>query len=145
MASTETKINLAQFIMKKMLKILNEKEKEAKSKRKKTSKSLFTVSCVTLITHYAKSLEILQPKYKMVQIAVVYNLASIAKMGYKDPDNNGNFVKIRGDEGEEDEPAQAPKTHTLGQIMDVLAELQISVGHLNSRFDRMDEDRKSVV
>ena len=121
MASTGTKINLAGFIIKKVLKILREKEKEAKSKRKKTSKSLFAISYLTLITHYAKSLEILQPKYKMVEIVVVYNLASIAKMGYKDPDNNGNFVKIRGDEGEEDEPAQAPKTHTLGQIMDVLA------------------------
>ena len=62
MASTGTKINLARFIMKKILKILSEKEKEAKSKRKKTSKSLFAVSYVTFITHYAKSLEILQPK-----------------------------------------------------------------------------------
>ena len=74
--------------------------------------------------HYAKSLEILQPKYEMVQIAVVYNLASIAKMGYKDLDNNGNFVKIRGDEGEKDEPAQAPKAHTFGQIIDVLADFR---------------------
>ena len=84
-------------------------------------------------------MKILQPKYEMVQIAVVYNLASIAKMGYKDPDNNKNFVKMRGDEGEEDEPAQAPETHTLGQVMDVLADLQISIGNLNTRFDRMDE------
>ena len=99
---------------------------------------------MTLITHYAKSLEILQPKYEMVEIAVVYNLASIAKMGYKDPDNNGNFVKIRGDEGEEDELAQALEAYTLGQIMDVLAELQISIGHLNSRFDRMDERLDSL-
>ena len=60
-------------------------------------------------------------------------------MGYKDLDNNGNFVKMRGDEGEEDEPAQAPETHTLGQVMDVLADLQISLGNLNTRFDRMDE------
>ena len=132
MASIGTKINLARFIMKKMLKILREKEKEAKSKRKKTSQSLFTIPYVTFITHYANSLEILQPKYEMVQIVVVYNLASIAKIGYKDPDNNGNFVKTRGDEGEEDEPTQASKAHTLGQIMDVLVELQISVGHLNS-------------
>ena len=65
-------------------------------------------------------------------------------MGYKDLDNNGNFVKIQGDEGEEDEPAQASKAHTLGQIMDVLAELQISVGHINSRFDRMDEHLDSL-
>ena len=59
MASTETKINLARFIMKKMVKIFSEKEKKAKSKRKKISKSLFAVSYVTLIMHYAKSLEIL--------------------------------------------------------------------------------------
>ena len=94
---------------------------------------------MTLITHYARSVKILQPKYELVQIAVVYNLASIAKMGYKDPDNTGNFIKIRGDEGDEDEPAQAPKTHTLGQVMDVLADIQISIGNLNTRFDHMDE------
>ena len=117
----------------------SEKEKGTTSKRKKTSLSLFAIPYVTLITHYAKSVEILQPKYEMVQIAVVYNLASIAKMGYNDLDNNENFVKIRGDKGEEDEPAQAPEAHTFGQVMDVLAEIQISVGHLNSRLDRMDE------
>ena len=39
MASIGTKINLACFIMKKMLKIMDKKEKEAKSKRKKTSLS----------------------------------------------------------------------------------------------------------
>ena len=144
MASTETKINLARFIMKKILKILSEKEKKAKSKRKKTSKSLFAVPYVTLITHYAKSVELLQCKYEMVQIAVVYNLASIAKMGYKDLENNGNFVKIRGDEGEEDESAQASEAHTLGQVMDVLVEIQLSVGYLNSRFDRMDERLNSL-
>ena len=94
---------------------------------------------MTLITHYARSVKILQPKYELVPIAVVYNLASIAKMGYKDSDNTSNFIKMRGDEGEEDEPAQAPKTHTLGQVMDVLADLQISIGNLHTRFDRMDE------
>ena len=69
---------------------------------------------MTFITHYARSVKILQPKYEMVQIAMVYNLASIAKMGYKDPDNTETFIKMRGDEGEDDEPAQAQKTHTLG-------------------------------
>ena len=94
---------------------------------------------MTLITYYPRLVKILQPKYELVPIAVVYNLASIAKMGYKDPDNTGNFIKMRGDEGEEDEPAQAPKTHTLGQVIDVLADLQISIGNLHTRFDRMDE------
>ena len=116
MATTGTKINLAGFIIKKMLKILKEKEKKASSKRKKTSLSLFAIPYVTLITHYAKSVKILQPKYEMVQIVVVYNLTSIAKMGYKDPDNNGNFVKMRGDEGKDDELAQAPKTHYHASI-----------------------------
>ena len=60
-------------------------------------------------------------------------------MGYKDSDNTGNFIKMRGDKGEDDEPAQAPKTHTLGQVMDVLADLQISIGNFNTRFDCMDE------
>ena len=40
-------------------------------------------------------------------------------MGYKDKDNNGIFVKVRGahdedDEGEEGEQAQDPSTPTLG-------------------------------
>ena len=51
MASTGTKINLAGFIIKKMLKILREKEKGTTSKRKKTSLSLFVIPYVTLITH----------------------------------------------------------------------------------------------
>ena len=43
MASIGTKINLVGFIIKKMLKILREKEKETTSKRKKTSLSLFAI------------------------------------------------------------------------------------------------------
>ena len=62
MASIGTKINLVGFIIKKMLKILREKEKETTSKRKKTSLSLFAILYVTLIMHYAKSLEILQDR-----------------------------------------------------------------------------------
>ena len=81
---------------------------EGKGSFKQEKENLIVFVChsvVTLITHYAKSVKILQPKYEMVEIAIVYNLASIAKMGYKDLDNNGHFVKIRGNEGEEDEPA----------------------------------------
>ena len=96
MASTGTKINLTHFIMKKMLKIMNEKEKEARSKRKKTSLYQFAIPYVSLITDYSKSSQLLQPKYELILIAVTYNLASIAKMGYKDTDNNGIFVKVRG-------------------------------------------------
>ena len=56
-------------------------------------------------------------------------------MGYKDKDNNGIFVKVRGahdedDEGEKGEQAQDPAT--IGKIIDVLGEIQLSIGHLNS-------------
>ena len=108
MASKGTKINFAQFIMNKMLKVLNEKENEAQSKRKKTFQSQFTIPYVTLITHYAKTLGIVQPKYEMIPIVVTYNLASIFEMGYKDKDNYRIFVKVQSaydkdDEGEEGE------------------------------------------
>ena len=43
------------------------------------------------------------------------------------------------DEGEEGEPAQDLTTPTFGQIMDVLGEIQLSLGHINSRFISMDE------
>ena len=82
---------------------MNEKEKEAISKRRKTSLSQFAIPYVTLITHYAKSSQLLQPKYELILIIVTYNLASIAKMGYKDTDNNRIFVKVRGAQEEEDE------------------------------------------
>ena len=98
-----------------MLKVLKEKEKEAQSKRKKTTQSQFAIPYVTLITHYAKTLGIVQLKYEMIPIAVTCNLASIVKMGYKDKNNNMIFVKVRDahdedDEGEECEQAQDPAT-----------------------------------
>ena len=149
MASTGTKINLTRFIMKKMLKIMNEKEKEARSKRKKTSLCQFAIPYVTLITHYAKSSKLLQPKYELILIAVTYNLASIAKMGYKDTNNNGIFVKVRGaqeedDEGEEGEPAQDQAILSLGQVMDVLGEIQLSIGQIHTKLDSMHERLDSL-
>ena len=92
---------------------------------------------------------ILQPNYEMILITITYNLASIAKMGYRDKDNNEIFVKVRGahdedDEGEEGEQTQDPATPTLGQIMDLLGEIQLSIGHLNSRLNNMDERLDSL-
>ena len=70
-------------------------------------------------------------------------------MGYKDTDNNGIFVKVRGaqeedDEGEEGEPFQDPAAPTLGQVMDVLGEIQLSLNHINSRLNSMDEHLNSL-
>ena len=90
---------------------MNEKEKEVRSKLRTTSLSELAIPYVTFITHYIKSSQLLQSKYELILIVVTYNLASIAKMGYKDIDNNKNFIKVRraqekNDEGEEGEQAQ---------------------------------------
>ena len=76
-------------------------------------------------------------------------MTSIAKIGYKDIENNGIFVKIRGaqdedDEGEKGELAQDSAIPTLCQIIDVLREIQLSLGHINSRFNSMDERLDSL-
>ena len=127
---------------------MNEKEKKARSKRKKTSLSQFAIPYVTFITHYAKSSQLLQPKYELIQITVTYNLASIAKMGYKDTDNNEIFVKVReaqeeDDEGEEGKQAQdqdmVRDAPSLGQVMDVLGQIQLSIGQIHTRLDSMHE------
>ena len=53
-------------------------------------------------------------------------LASIAKMGYKDHNNDGKFVKVHGvdDEEKENAPtedqAQDPAAPTLAQVFEVL-------------------------
>ena len=108
---------------------------------------------MTIITRYAKSSQLLQPKYKLIQIAVTYNLVSIAKMGYKDTDNNGIFVKVRGaqeedDEGEEREQAQdqamVRAALSLGQVIDVLGQIQLSIGQINTRLDSMHERLNSL-
>ena len=155
MATKGIKINLSRFIMNKMLNILKKKEKEAKSKKKTILQSKFAVSYVTLITHYVKTLGPLNPKYELLSIAVSYNLASIIKMGYKNTDNNGIFVKVRGiqdddDDGEEHAPAtqgeqaQNPNDLSLTHIMKGLGEIQLSFGHLNSRLNSMDEHLNSL-
>ena len=84
METIGTKINVSRFIMNKMIKVLKEKDKEAKSRRKTSQQSQFRVPYVTLITHYAKTLGTLNLRYEFLPIAVTYNLALMAKMGCKD-------------------------------------------------------------
>ena len=45
---------------------------------------------------------------------------------------------MKDDEGKEDEQVQDPPTPTLGQIMDVLGEIQLDIGHLNSWLNSVD-------
>ena len=94
MASKGIKINLACFIMNKMIRVLKERKR---SKRKKILKETTSFNAIHH-THnpLCQVLGNLSPKYEMVPFAVKYNLASIAKMGYRDHNNDGIFVKIRG-------------------------------------------------
>ena len=69
---------------------------------------------VTFITHNAKSLGTLNARYDMIPLAVTYNMASITKIGYKDHNSNGIFVKVRGVSGEDDDgDEQAPTTQVI--------------------------------
>ena len=71
-------------------------------------------------------------------------------MGYKDNNNNGIFIKIRGtqdedvDGEEQGEQAHNPDAPSLTQLMEVLGEIQLSLGHLNSRFNSMDKHLDSL-
>ena len=70
-----------------------------------------------------------------------------------DTNNSGKFVKICGvvDDDEEDKetalakgqvvvpPAQDPPAPSLAQVMEVLGQLQLNIGHLHERFDSMDQ------
>ena len=125
------------------------KKRKQKTSERKLFLSQFAIPYVTLKTHCAKSSQLLQPKYELILIAVTYNLASIAKMGYKDIDNNEIFVKVCGaqeedDKGEEGEPTQDQAASSLGQIMDVLGEIQLSIGQINTRLDSMNERLDSL-
>ena len=76
----------------------------------------------------------------MVPFVVTYNLASITKMGYKDHDNDGIFVKIRGvdkdDNGEKHPLAtQGPQGEVKSRfdtLADQIASLnrKLDIGHL---------------
>ena len=77
-----------------MIKVLNDKEKKAKGEQKSTQGPSMIVPYVTLITQYMKSLGTVNARYEMLLLVVSYNVASITKTGYKDRNNDGNFVKI---------------------------------------------------
>ena len=118
---------------------------------------------VNIITYYVKSLGSLSLKYEMLQIVVKYNLGSIAKMGYMDPNNSGKFVKvfvvIDDDDEEEEEnappegqardaPVQDPTAPTLADIMGALTLMREDFdsfkGEVRSRLDTMAEQITSV-
>ena len=101
MASKGEKINLSRYMMDKMLLTLKEKETDAKKK----STPQVTAPYMTVITHYVKSLGSWNSKYELIPIAVTYKLGSIAKMGYKDPNKDGKYMKVYGVQDDDEEKA----------------------------------------
>ena len=110
MASKGIKINLGRFLINKMFKVLKDEVEEAKGKQKSTQHLIVSVPYVTLITFYVKSLGIVNPRNEMLPLVVTYNVASIAKMGYNDNNNNGIFFKIQRVGDDNDGEEQAPAT-----------------------------------
>ena len=85
------------------MKVLKDKKKKTKGKQKLALHPQVYVLYVTIITHYAKSLGTLNARYEMIPLAITYNVASITRIGYKDNNSNGIFVKVRGANGEDDD------------------------------------------
>ena len=107
MASKGEKINLAQYMINKMLLTLKEREKEVGAKKKSSLQQRVPMPYVTLITHYGKSLGSLNPKYELIPIVVTYNLGSIAKMRYKDPNHDWKYLKVWGVQDDDDKDEEA--------------------------------------
>ena len=69
---------------------------------------------VTIITHYVKSLGDVNARYEMLPLVVSYIVASITMVGYRDSNNDGNFVTIKGvgdDDNDEDQALAAKSAH----------------------------------
>ena len=87
-----------------------------------------------IITHCAKSLGTLNTRYEMIPLAVTYNVASIIKMGYKDHNSNGIFVKVKRASGEDDNgDEQAPTAQgsqaQASQVEDPVALSLVNIMH----------------
>lgn len=144
MTSKGEKINLVGYMMNKMLLTLKEKKKEVGAKKKSSLQQMVFVPYMILITHYVKYLGSSSSKYELILIAVTYDLGSISNMEYKDPNNDGKYVKVQNVQDNDDEdkaasaegqavtpPIQDQATPSLAQVMDVLGQIQLSVGHLH--------------
>ena len=83
-------INLARYMMDKMISTL--RQKIACAKKKTSSHQKVIMPYVTIITWITKSLSSQNSKYEFLPIAVTYNLGFIGKMGYKDV--SGKWVNI---------------------------------------------------
>ena len=74
--------------------VLTLKEKNIDAKKPTPLPQRVTIPYVTLITHYVKSLGSWNSKYELIPIFLIYNLGSIAKIRYKDPNNDVEYVKV---------------------------------------------------
>ena len=88
-------------MMDKMIIIL--REKIIISKKKTPLHQKVTVPYVKLITQYVKSLSSWNSKYELILIAIIYNLGSITKMGYKDVNNDGKYAKVKRVQGDDED------------------------------------------
>ena len=117
-----------------------------KRKQKSAQHPSVLVLYVTLITHYVKSLGDVNARYEMLPLAVTYNVASITKMGYKDSNNNGIFIKVRG-VGDDDDDEQVSTTQgaqdptvpahdpTAPSLVDIIDALNV----LGDKFERFQQ------
>ena len=96
MAVRGHKINLARYIMDKMISTL--KQKIASAKKNLPLHGKVAVSYVNILTLIARRMSRWNLRYELIKLGVKYDLASVSKMGYHKVNGHGsrkiNLLKL---------------------------------------------------
>ena len=125
MAMKGQKINLARYIMDKMISTL--KQKITSAKKNPLLYGKVAVPYVNILMVIAHRMNRWNPRYKLIKFGVKYDLASVSKMGYHKV--NGEWVKKSHTVKalQEQQTEAAPLGPSLGDVMTALGQLQMQM------------------
>ena len=134
MAANGQKINLARYIMDKMISTL--KQKIASAKKNPPLHGKVAVPYVNILTLMARRMSRWNPRYELIKLGVKYDLASVSKMGYHKV--NGIWIKkAQSVEASQEQPTtEASSGPSLVNVMSTLEQLQVQ---MHQRFDFVDQ------
>ena len=114
MAIRGQKINLARYIIDKMISTL--KQKIASAKKNPPLHGKVAVLYVNILTLIARRISRWNPRYELIKLGVKYDLASVSKMGYHKV--NGVWIKKNQPaEASQEQPTEAaPSGPSLAQL-----------------------------
>ena len=134
MAIRGQKINLARYIMDKMISTL--KQKIAGTKKNPPLHGKVAIPYVNIFTLIARRMSRWNPRYEFIKLRVKYDLESVSKMGYHKV--NGAWIKKNQPaEASQEQPTDAaPSGPSLEDVMTALGQLQMQ---MHQRFDLVDQ------